>query len=94
LTRIEGKKEHLAHITWIKKIAEVLEEDKRQASLFLVLLEGDDAATSSGTALPILRKMAQKFVKNRVGFKIMQLVLFWRSHPTYCLRAVGAPWVQ
>jgi hypothetical protein len=94
LTRVKGKAEHLAHITWIKKVHEDLEKDKARASQFLMLLEGDDAATSTGTALPIMRKVAQKFVKKRVGFKIMQLVLFYRDHPTYTLRAVGAPWVQ
>jgi hypothetical protein len=92
MTREKGRDVQVAHISWIKKIQVALETDKQLAASNKILLEGDDAATSSGTALPIMRKIAQKFVKNRVGFKIMQLVLFSRGHsilPPSCERPVG-----
>jgi hypothetical protein len=95
ITREKGKKGQLVHIGWIKKIAEKFGADQKEAASFLSLVEGDDAATAAGTALPIMRKIAQKFVKGRVAFKIMQLVLFGNNgHPRFCRRAVSAPWVQ
>jgi hypothetical protein len=95
LTRDNGKERQMQHIRIIKKIAQNLASDQKDAASFVSLVEGDDAATAAGTALPIMRKIAQKFVKGRVPFKIMQLVLFSnKGHPRFCLRAVSAPWVQ
>jgi hypothetical protein len=93
LIRKKGREDSKTHIGWVKKIQGVFEAGKASASVFNCLMEGD-AATSSGAAMPILVRLARKFVTSRVGFKIMQLAMFSIGHATYCLRAATAPWVQ
>jgi hypothetical protein len=83
---------HVKKVWAMRKLLDTQAEKAKHGDAFV---EGDDAATNSGTALPILQKIAQKFVTNRVGFKIIECVMFHlHDHPYYCRRVVAAPWVQ
>jgi hypothetical protein len=95
LTRMEGKKEKSSHVKKVWALRKLLDAHAEKAKHGDAFVEGDDAATSSGTALPILQKIAQKFVTNRVPFKIIECVMFnLHDHPYFCRRVVVAPWVQ
>jgi hypothetical protein len=95
VTQAEGKLEHAHHVGLVKRIRELLDYHVEKAKKSEALVEGDDAASSGGTACPIMQKIAQKFVIERIHFKVVECVLFHTNgHPNFCRRVVSAPWVQ
>ena len=95
ITRKEGFDRRKVHLRWVRRVRKNMSECQGRAEKGLTLGECDDGATTGGTAMPILRKVAQKFVTNRVACKIMILVLFHtNSHPNFTRRAIIDPCVH